>query len=134
VLEVLSWYENQLCWGNQWCGQEVNITRENAKGNAEYIPAARSLYDTNLSMEITGWTEVALVIPMKRTAAYMAPMALNISCWVSLANYKAALWSAHSEHHYVQVRQKISAGTIRTYLLEPNFQQIVPNIKDMMTV
>jgi hypothetical protein len=28
---------------------------------------------------------VVLVIPMNSTAAYMAPMALNISCWVSLA-------------------------------------------------
>jgi hypothetical protein len=35
-------------------------------------------------MEITGWTEVALVIPMNSTAAYMAPIALNMSCWVSL--------------------------------------------------
>lgn len=32
----------------------MEITKENAKGNAEYIPAARSLYETNLSMEITG--------------------------------------------------------------------------------
>lgn len=35
-------------------------------------------------MDTTGWTEVELVIPMNNTAAYIAPIALNISCWESL--------------------------------------------------
>lgn len=36
-------------------------------------------------MDTTGWTEVELVIPMNNTAAYIAPIALNISCWESLS-------------------------------------------------
>lgn len=51
-----------------------------ANGRAEYIPAALSLYDTNLSIKITGCTDEQFVIPINRTAAYMDPIALNISC------------------------------------------------------
>lgn len=63
-------------------------TREKAKGSAEYIPAALSRYETNLSIEMTGWTDVAFVIPINNTAAYMEPIAFNISCWVPLSGWK----------------------------------------------
>lgn len=59
-----------------------------ANDKDEYIPAALSLYETNLSTERTGWTAVAFVMPMKRIAEYMDPMALNRSCCVSLWKYK----------------------------------------------
>lgn len=51
-----------------------------ANGSAEYIPAALSLYETNLSTYTTGCTDVAFVIPMNKTAAYIDPIALDISC------------------------------------------------------
>jgi hypothetical protein len=61
-----------------------NETCAKANGRAEYIPAALSRYETNLSTETTGCTADALVIPINRTAAYMDPIALNNSCTFSL--------------------------------------------------
>ena len=55
-------------------------TWENANARGEYILAALSLYETNRSTETTGCTAVAFVIPIKRTAAYIDPMAFDISC------------------------------------------------------
>lgn len=72
------------------------VTCANAKGSAEYIPAALSRYETNLSMETTGCAAVALVIPMKRTAAYIDPIALNNCCWVSLYMKEMYHWLKES--------------------------------------
>lgn len=59
-------------------------TWANANARGEYILAAFSLYETNRSTDTTGCTAVAFVIPMNRTAAYIDPIALKISCWVPL--------------------------------------------------
>jgi hypothetical protein len=82
---------------------------------------------------------VALVIPMNSTAAYMAPIALNISCWVSLAithQQKNLVASVQQKKKLCKYSDKFASGKINqgAYLLEPNFQQIVPNVKEIITV
>jgi hypothetical protein len=82
---------------------------------------------------------VALVIPMNSTVAYMAPIALNISCWVSLAithqQKKFGRFSS-AEKKLCKYSDKFASGKINqgAYLLEPNFQQIVPNIKEISDI
>lgn len=78
---------------------ELRKTWAYANGKAEYIPAALSRYETNLSIETTGWTAVAFVIPMNRTAAYIEPMALNKSCWVSLCKNESVKDSDGTDWH-----------------------------------
>lgn len=102
-----------LCNYNGLAGNEANwdfSSRNNrsntwakANGKAEYVPAALSLYDTNLSTETTGWTAVAFVIPMNSTAAYIDPMALKISCCESL--WCVRKWK-HVKHGRKYIRKK----------------------------
>lgn len=49
------------------------LTRAKVQGKTEYMPAARSLYETALSAEMTGWMTVALMMLKKSVVAYRAP-------------------------------------------------------------
>ena len=54
----------------------LQLTKARVKGKTEYMPAARSRYETARSAAMTGWMTVALMILKKRVVAYSAPSTL----------------------------------------------------------
>lgn len=78
------------------------LTRARVNGRTEYMPAARSRYETARSAEMTGWITVALMILKKSVVAYSAPSTFVSPAWVVLQSVTISLsqqviWARQSD-------------------------------------